>query len=111
MKILWFTWKDLKHPLAGGAETVNEGLAQQLINHGHEVIFLVAGFTGGLPEETVNGYKIVRLGNRWTLYWQAWRYYRKQLRGWADLVIDEVNTVPFFAKFYVQEKSIVFFPQ
>ena len=25
--------------------------------------------------------------------------------GWADLVIDEVNTVPFFAKFYVRSPS------
>ena len=26
MNILWFTWKDLRHPLAGGVERVNEEL-------------------------------------------------------------------------------------
>jgi glycosyltransferase involved in cell wall biosynthesis len=48
-----------------------------------------------------DGFKIIRLGNRWTVYWQAYKYYKKNLIGWADLVIDEINTIPFFAKFYV----------
>jgi glycosyltransferase involved in cell wall biosynthesis len=33
------------------------------------------------------------------------------LAGKFDLVIDEVNTVPFFAKFYVKEKNILFVHQ
>jgi glycosyltransferase involved in cell wall biosynthesis len=33
------------------------------------------------------------------------------LVGFADLVIDEVNTIPFFAKFYVKEKNILFIYQ
>ncbi len=45
MKILWLTWKDEKHPLAGGAEVVNEALAKRLTNEGHEVLFIVGGFT------------------------------------------------------------------
>jgi len=107
MKILWFTWKDMKNPLAGGAEAVNENLAKKLVENGHEVIFLVAGFTGGLLQEKINGYTVIRLGNKWTIYWKAFRYYRKNLIGWADLAIDEMNTVPFFTKFYVKEKNII----
>ena len=38
MKILWFTWKDLKNPLSGGAEVINEGLGKRLAENGHEVI-------------------------------------------------------------------------
>jgi glycosyltransferase involved in cell wall biosynthesis len=107
MKILWFTWKDRKHPQAGGAEVVNEELAKRLAADGHEVLFLVSGFPGGSAEELIDGYKVIRLGNRWSVYWCAFRYYRRHLRGWADLVIDEVNTIPFFAKFYVKEKNII----
>src|SRR3990172_9551868 len=102
MKILWFNWKDRKNPLAGGAELINEEIAKRLVRDGNEVILLVAGFSGAKTEEIIDGYKVVRLGNRWTVYWQAYRYYKKYLMGWADLVIDEMNTIPFFAKFYVK---------
>lgn len=111
MKILWMTWKDLKNPYAGGAEVVNEQLAKRLARDGHEVIFLVRGFGGAPREERVDGYTIIRVGNFHTVYWQAFLYYRKHLQGWADLVIEEVNTIPFFCNFYVREKSILFFHQ
>lgn len=101
MKVLWFIWKDKKNPLAGGAELVNEELAKKLVQNGHKVIFLVSGFENGAKEEIIDGYKIIRLGNKWTVYWKAYRYYKKNLIGWPDLVVDEVNTIPFFAKFYV----------
>ena len=107
MKLLWFTWKDLSHPQAGGAERVNEEIAKRLARDGHEVILLVGGFQGGAPDEQREGYRIIRLGNRYTVYWHAYRYYKKHLKGWADLVIDEMNTIPFFCKFYVQERNIL----
>ncbi len=111
MKILWFTWKDIKNPLAGGAEVVGYEIAKQLTSNGHEVIFLVAGFKNGLSKEIIDGYAVIRLGNKWTVYWQAYKYYKKNLIGWADVVIDEVNTIPFFTTFYVKEKKILFFHQ
>lgn len=111
MKILWLNWKDKKHPLAGGAELVNEELAKKLVQDGHQVIFLVGGFKGCTGEETIDSYKVIRLGNRWTVYWRAYKYYKKNLVGWADAVIDECNTMPFFAKFYVNEKIFFFIQQ
>jgi len=110
-KILWLTWKDKKHPQAGGAEIVNEELAKRLIKDGYEVKFIVGGWPGSVAQEIINGYEVIRLGGRWTSYWYAYRYYKKNLKGWADLVIDEINTVPFFAKFYVKEKNILFIHQ
>lgn len=111
MKILWFTWKDKKHPLSGGAEVINEALAERLVLCGHEVVMVVGGFGGAEKEEYIHGYKIIRLGNRYSVYWKAYQYYKKNLVGWADVVIDEVNTMPFFCKFYVKEKNILFIHQ
>jgi len=111
MKILWFTWKDRKNPLAGGAEVVNEELAKRLVVDGHEVIFLVGGFTGSTSEEIKDGFKIIRVGGRFSVYFKAYQYYKKNLRNWPDFVIDEVNTIPFFAKFYVKQKNILFIHQ
>lgn len=110
-KILWFTWKDRKNPLAGGAELVNEELAKRLVKDGKEVIFLVAGFKGGKKEEKIDGYTIIRVGNRWTVYWEAFLYYKKYLQYWPDMVIEEMNTIPFFVKFYVKQKNIMFVHQ
>lgn len=112
MNIIWFTWKDLKHPLAGGAEVVNDELAKRLVADGHQINFIVAGFKGSVAEETYNGYRIIRLGNRWTVYYKAWQYYRKNtLHKWVDFVIEEINTIPFFTNFYVKQPNLLIIHQ
>ena len=111
MNILWMTWKDLSHPLAGGAETVNEELAARLAVDGHAVRFIVGAYPNAVTSEERNGFEIIRLGGRFSVYWKAYRYYKQHLRGWADLVIDEVNTIPFFARWYVKERNIIFIHQ
>lgn len=111
MKILWLTWKDRQHPETGGAEVVNEELAKRLVADGHEVTFVVGGFKDCKQEEDRDGFKIIRLGNKYTVFYRTFQYYKKYLQGNFDLVIDEMNTVPFFANFYVKEKSIMFVHQ
>lgn len=111
MKILWFTWKDSKHPAAGGAELVNEELAKRLVQDGHEVIFIVAKFGGAARRDEQNGFRIIRLGSEYRVYPAAGFYYRRHLCGWADVVIEEVNTIPFFTRYYVKEPKVLFFHQ
>lgn len=107
MRILWFTWKDLTHPQAGGAEVVNEELAKRLVKDGHEVILLVGGYKNAIKEEVINEYKVIRVGNRVTVYWEAYKYYKKHLKGWADLIIEEINTIPFMTQWYAKEKRVL----
>lgn len=105
MKILWLSWKDAEHPHAGGAELLKSMICQRLSADGHVVIQLTGGFPGAAKETVLDGgCRVIRLGNRWTVYWHVWRYYNRHLRGWADLVIDECNTVPFFAGLYSHER-------
>jgi glycosyltransferase involved in cell wall biosynthesis len=111
MKVLWFTWKDLSHPWAGGAELVNERLAERMVADGHEVTLLVGGYKGCKPVEMVNGYKVIRVGGFYSVFWHTFRYYRRHLREWPDMVIEEVNTLPFFTRFYVKQPSALFFHQ
>jgi glycosyltransferase involved in cell wall biosynthesis len=105
MKILWFSWKDLRHPLAGGAEVVANQICSRAAAEGHEVILLCGGFKGSTPREERNGYTIIRVGQWTSVYWEAYRYYKKHLRDFPDLVIEEINTVPFFTQFYVKNKN------
>jgi len=111
MKILIFNWKDRKNPLAGGAEIVTEELLKRLVKNGHRATLLTSKFKGCQNKEIIDGYEIIRVGGRRTVYRQAYRYYKKYLQGKFDLVIDEINTIPFFAKFYAKEKNILFIHQ
>lgn len=90
---------------------MNEELAKRLVLDGHEVTLLVGGYEGGALDEMIDSYRVIRVGTRYSVYWHAYKYYKSHLRGWADIVIEEVNTVPFFTKFYCKEKSILFFHQ
>lgn len=109
MKILWLTWKDRDHPLAGGAEVVNEELAARLAAEGHEVVFFVAGFRKAPPEVRRDGFRVVRVGRRYTSYLAAVPEYLRRWQGWPDLVIDECNTMPYFAHFYTMGRQVLFF--
>lgn len=110
MKILWFTWKDCDNPLAGGAEVVNEELAKRLAARGHQVTFLVGGYGGGPETGSRYGFKIIRVGNRLTSYLAAAHYFRQHRAELApDLVIDECNTIPYFAGWYTGVPTVLFF--
>ena len=106
VNILWLSWKDSEHPHAGGAEIVKSQLCQRLTADGHSVIQLTGGFSGGTAETKLDGSRIIRLGNRWSVYLYALMYYWRNLRGWPDLVIDECNTMPFFASLYCRESVV-----
>jgi len=111
MKILWFSWKDPGHPQAGGAEVVGWELMRRLAADGHEVRLVTSGHPGAPADEVRQGIAVLRLGGRWSVYWKAFRHYRRNLKGWADAVIDEINTVPFFCRLYVREPNLVFVHQ
>ncbi len=111
MKIVWLSWKDKHNPMAGGAEVVGHEIRKRLVRDGHEVVLLSAGFLGAEQKEMIDGYEVVRLGKRFTVYYHAWKYYRKYLKINTDIVIDEMNTVPFFARFYSKKKTFLFVHQ
>jgi glycosyltransferase involved in cell wall biosynthesis len=68
-----------------------------LVEAGDEVEWFTAAFQGAPSEETIDGIRIVRRGRQWTVHARAFQHYAGRLRGRFDLVIDQVNTVPFFA--------------
>jgi glycosyltransferase involved in cell wall biosynthesis len=109
MRILWFTWKDKKNPLSGGAEVMNEELAKRAVKDGHEVIFLVAAYSGCKKKEVIDGYTVIRIGGRQTIYIAAALYYLKYLRSWPVLIIEEINTVPFLTNIYAPSKKRILF--
>lgn len=100
MNILWLSWKDRKHPLSGGAETVSGEIIDRLIRDGHNVKMITARYPGSKEHEIKNGLETFRVGNRYTIYLKAKKLFKAQLQNWPDLVIDEMNTIPFGSAFY-----------
>lgn len=101
MRILWLNWKDAAHPAAGGAEVVLWELAVRLVHEGHAVTLLTCGYPGAAGREVVDGINIIRIGtNRYTHSFQALLYYACKLRNRFDLVIEMVNTAPYFSVFF-----------
>jgi glycosyltransferase involved in cell wall biosynthesis len=62
------------------------------------VTWLAAGFPGVAPEEERDGIRIVRRGAWWNANHTLPRAYRRELRGERfDVVIEDINKIPFFA--------------
>ena len=51
--ILFLTWKDIKHPRAGGAERVIMEYAKRLAADNFKVTWFASSFDGALPSELI----------------------------------------------------------
>ena len=113
LKILWFNWRCIKHPLAGGAEVYTHEIAKRLTLQGHDIVLVTSRANGLPPEESIDGYKVIRRGGRYSVYLKTKGVYKElKKRNWKpDVVIDEVNTIPFFTPLYVEEPIVMLIHQ
>src|ERR1700721_2335703 len=113
MRILWLTWKDHLHPDSGGAEVVLYELSKRLVRDGHEVTWLTCGYSQAKAKEKLDGISIIRIGtNRYLHSFQALIYYMRHMRDKYDIVIEVVNTAPYFSVFFGRRsKRFLFYHQ
>ena len=97
MRILILNWRCPSNPKAGGAEALTQQVATRLVANGDEVEWFSASFPEAKSEERVGGIHIVRAGSQATVHLHAASHYRGRLKGRFDLVVDEINTIPFFS--------------
>jgi glycosyltransferase involved in cell wall biosynthesis len=108
LKVLWFNWRCWLNPAMGGAEVFTREIAKRWVEAGNEVTLFTSEFPGCKKEEVSDGVKIVRAGGRFSVYLQARRFYAKRFsKEGFDVVIDEINTVPFFAHKFVKNSEKV----
>ena len=87
----------------GGAEVFTHEVAKRWVKGGHEVTLFTSEFSGCRREEVLDGVRVVRAGGRLGVYWNAERFYRRLFsREGFDVVVDEINTRPFFAPKFVK---------
>jgi glycosyltransferase involved in cell wall biosynthesis len=111
MNLLAVNWNDLKNPFAGGAEVHLEELLRRLVSYGHSVTLFCSGWSGCMPEETVEGIRIIRRGNRYNFNLVAPRHLRRIVRQHKfDLLIEDINKIPFYTPLYLKMKRLVVIP-
>lgn len=103
MRILVLNWRDLAHPQASGAEVYTEQVLRRWAAAGHDVTLLAARVAGSPADEVVDGYRVVRVGGRLTVYREAQWWWQANGRGRYDVVVDGTNTVPFHAREWVDD--------
>lgn len=108
MRILILNWRDVRSPRAGGAEVVTHEVSRRLVGAGHEVTQFVARPDGLLPHEEVDGVTVVRRGSELTTRLAAPRFARRV--AW-DVVVEEINTLPYFAPLWSRAPVVLFMHQ
>ena len=107
MRILIFNWRDIKNPSAGGAEVFTHEVAKRWVAWGHQVTLFTSAFPGGSEEELVDGVRVLRKGGKYLVYQRAKSYYKNNLAGHFDIVVDEINTRPFLTPTFVGDNQKV----
>ena len=104
MRILIFNWQDIKNPLAGGAEVHLHEVFSRIAKMGHEVTLYCSAFPRAPKEEMLNGIRVLREGNRYLFnFLVPIKYFTMFRKQGFDLVIDDMNKIPFFTPMYVRE--------
>ena len=104
MKILVFNWQCIKNPLGGGAEVHLQEVFQRIAAMGHEVVLYASMFPGAEKEENIKGIKVYRQGSRSLFnFYVPLAYFFKFRKQKFDVVVDDVNKIPFFTPLFVKE--------
>lgn len=110
MRIVLFNWRDRRHLRAGGAELYTHHALAALTSAGHECVWFSSSAPGLPDEENSAEYRVVRRGNELTCRVHAFFWLLKH-RNAIDLVIDEVNTLPWLSPFIVGQKTVLLIHQ
>jgi len=97
-RLLLLNWRDLRNPLAGGAEVHVHEVLRRLVAKGWEAVLCCHAVPGLPARETMDGVEIRREGGINTFNFTVYRNLRRWVREErADLVIDNSNKLAFLA--------------
>jgi glycosyltransferase involved in cell wall biosynthesis len=101
MRMLVVNWRCPKNPLAGGAEVYLQEIFSRLVNRGHHVTLLSERFAGSESEDVIDGIRVIRTGGKLTFNFAAARQVGRLADALgADVVIDDLNKIPFYSTWH-----------
>jgi len=105
--ILIINWQDITNPLGGGAEVHLHEIFKRICKKGHQVTLLCCQYPGAKSKEIIDGIKIIRNGSRNLFNYivpQTYFKFVKERR--IDIVIDDINKIPFYTPLFVRKPLI-----
>ena len=108
LKILILNYRDIKHPLAGGAEVHLHRIFGKLTELGHEVVLFTTSYKGAADIETVDGIRVVRCGS--DAFFQFNVFFKvpkliKELK--PDIVVEDLNKLPLFSPYITKIPKLI----
>lgn len=110
MRILLVNWQDRDNPQAGGAEIHLHEIFGRLAAKGHEVRLLCGGWSTAPARTLLDGINVFRVGTRASFPFLARRYFRRHLRPWPDVLVEDINKVPLYTPWWGAKSTIALVP-
>lgn len=106
MNILIFSWRDPKHPLAGGAEQVMHEHAKGWIKKGHKVTLFASRINNLSQSEELDAVQIVRGGYQYLGVQLAGFFFYLKNKDNFDVVVDQFHGLSFLTPIYVKKPRL-----
>jgi len=108
LKILILNYRDITHPLAGGAEVHLHRIFGKLTELGHEVVLFTTSYKGAADIETIDGIRVVRCGS--DAFFQFNVFFKipkliKELK--PDIVVEDLNKLPLFSPYITKIPKLI----
>jgi len=104
-------WRDLKDPDAGGAEIHLHEILRRMAERGHRVTWFSCKFEGATDVDSYDGIDVVRSGGWYNANYVIPRAVKAFLRREdADLVVEDINKIPFYMPLYVDRPVMPVIP-
>ena len=110
MRILLVNWQDRENPLAGGAEIHLHEIFGRLAQAGHQVTLLCGGWPGCPQRAELDGISVHRAGTRHSFPFYVRQYYRRELAGKHDLLVEDINKIPLNTPYWAHEPVVALVP-
>lgn len=108
-RLIWFSWKDLKHPRSGGAEIITDFHLKNLSKKGFKVFLLTSSFKNAKKKEKNSHYTVIRFGNYFTCQiYYFFKFFLNFKFKKDDFIFEEINTIPFYI-FLIKKNNIKLF--
>jgi len=92
----------------GGAEVFTHEILKRWAEAGHDITLFTSKFKDCREEDVSDGIRILRQGGRYSVYRKAKKFYGEFFsREGYDIIIDEINTRPFFTPRFIEGRETI----